>query len=158
MSYRDIAHALDGEGRVVEAAWAYELAIQDPIVDREVFLDLAALYFICNDTGFFAANRLHRSFVYSTCPRAMEILALLESRYGRSAEVDAWRQHMRERVLGELIPAEVYERLASEGSAVAHVLLYVASGRTMHRAEAERVFAAVRQGATARQRYLHSLA
>lgn len=158
MNYRALALEFDGAGRVVEAAWAYELAIQDPAADREALLNLAVLYLVCNDTGFFAAHQLHPSFVDAAYPRALEVLAVLEARFGRSAEVEYWRLHMRERVLGEAIPAEVYERLAAQGVTAAHVSLYAASNRAEHRDGAEQVFIAARERATARQRYLLSFA
>jgi hypothetical protein len=158
MSYREIACAFERESKIIEAAWAYELAIQGPDVDREMLLDLAVLYFVCNDTGFSSAYHLHPDFVDAAYPRALEVLALADTRFGKSPETEYWRVHMRERVLGDSIPAEVYERLAEQGAQEAFVSLYAATNRSAYRSQAERAFHAAKRGATARQRYVLSFA
>lgn len=89
----DAALALDSLGFVVEASWAYELAIQEPAANETLFLNLAAIYFECSDIGFAAAHHLHATFVSTTAARFTEVLTLAEARFGRTAEQEFWRRY-----------------------------------------------------------------
>ncbi|MDB4912415.1 MAG: hypothetical protein JWM95_59 [Gemmatimonadetes bacterium] len=158
MNYLELARAFDREELPTSAAWAYELAIQQEGVAVETLLDLAVLYFVMNDPGYFTAHQIDKRMVDEAYPRALAVLDIAEFRFGRLPEIMFWRLHMKERVLGEILPNEVYERLASQGVAPAIVALYVATRRSEHSMEASRVFDAQKSVKTARSRYLLSFA
>jgi len=98
------------------------------------------------------------AIAYFSYPRAREVLDLAELRFGKVAEIDFWRLHFKDRVLGETMPNEIYERLASHGSSSAYVALFAASQRLEYGREARRVMNEAKVGDTARKRYLLSFA
>lgn len=65
---------------------------------------------------------------------------------------------MKERVLGQTLPNEVYERLANQGVVAASVMLYVTSQRAEHVTQARSAFKSTSSGNTARSRYILSFA
>jgi len=158
MTYQDVAASLDADGVLVDAAWAYELAVQRPEASQEEFLNLAAVYFTLTDPGYFLAHGIDRRVIDIAYGRAQEILFLADKRFGTSSETSAWQFLLRERVLGEHIPNEIMERLAQAGSPTARLALYVSSERTSFVYEARAVIDAARSQSTARKRYLFSFA
>lgn len=156
MSFVTAAQEFERERKVVEAAWAYEVAIQLEQLDHESMIDLAVLYFVSNDTGFFSAYNLDSKFVDAAYQRALDVLSAADLRFGSSSESEFWRIHMRERVLGDIIPLEMYERLAVAGAESAYIALYAATNHEQFRNEAHRIFEACEAAATAKQRYLLS--
>lgn len=156
MNYLSLAIELDRDGKLVEAAWAYELAIQGGPLPLDASLDLVGIYLTCADAGYAASEELPMHFVDAAYSRAHEVLASCSERYANHPEVAAWRLFLRERVLGERWPLEVFERLAMEGSELALVALFVASDRQRFSTEVRSILTAASAADSARKRYLLS--
>lgn len=158
MSYRQLALDFDRAQDPVNAAWAYEVALQHPDADLELCLNLAALYLAASDGGYLAHHRLADAFVRASLDRAGEVLRMAEERFGAHTEIEFWRLYLREQVLYEDVPDPAYEALARRGdSLMPHYRLYVGSGGARFRDEARALWARVRDGATERQRYVRSV-
>jgi hypothetical protein len=159
MNYVDVAKGLDQTGDVVAAAWAYEIALSSKPRDLEIRLNLVAIYVWACDTGFAAAHRLDQRFVDVAYDRASDLLADGLRLHPGDAELEGWRLHLQERVIGEPIDPAVLERLASEPAAeFSKLLAYIESGGHAHREEAAALFDRVAMGRTTRERYLLSYA
>lgn len=155
MTHKDLAAAFDSDDKPLEAIWAYELAIQEG-ASLESLLDLAVLYFMLNDPGYFIAHKIDERVVDAAYLRAQEVLGIAEASFGQVPEITFWRLHMKDRVLGETMPNEVYERLASQGASPTFVALFAASQGAQYGPEARKVMHDARAGETARKRYLLS--
>ena len=158
MSYQQLAAGLDADAKLIDAAWAYELAVQGTEASLEEYLDLAAVYFTLTDPGYFLAHDIDRRVIDVAYVRAQEVLILAAKRFGTSSETSAWQFLLRERVLGESFPREIMERLAHAGSSTATLALYIASERTLFAHEAKAVIDEARSQTTARKRYIFSFA
>ncbi len=60
MNFKELAISFDAQARPLEAAWAYEIAINALNAELELFLNLAVLYFECIDVGYAAHHHLPR--------------------------------------------------------------------------------------------------
>jgi hypothetical protein len=159
MRYRETAMSLDAESQVVAAAWGYELALSQEPRDVDLRLDLAALYAVVNDSGFSAAHHLESRFVDVAYFRARELLEQGLALHPGHPELQAWMDHLDERVLGRPIEPGRLEALGSDPRGeFARLLLYVESGGDAHRGSAEATFREAAPGQTARQRYYLSFA
>lgn len=158
MSYRQLALDFDREQDPVNAAWAYEIALQQPDADLELCLNLVALYLASSDGGYMAHHRLADGFVRASLDRAREVLDAAERRFGPHAEIGFWRLYLREQVLYEDVPDSEYEALARlGGSLMPHYRLYTGSGGTRSRDQVRALWAQVQDGRTERQRYVRSV-
>jgi hypothetical protein len=155
MNYLTLGSNLDRDDQVVQAAWAYEVALHQSDTSMDVILDLVAIYLTSLDAGYAMAEDLNVLFTEAAYSRALEVLDLGRERFGSHPEFDAWELALRQLVLGEEIPREQFERLAREGSELATV--EAALGDDEHfQAAANHLFDRVLDGATARKRYLRS--
>lgn len=158
MTYLEWARDLDREERIVEAAWAYEIATREEDTGLDASLDLVALYLSAQDLGFASRHRLSPQWSAAAARRGVEVLDAAEQRLGKLGEIDAWRLYLRERVAYEDIPDHAYEEVAVRTSALmAYFRLYIASGGLRYREEVKPLFELVRQPLTERQRYLSSV-
>jgi hypothetical protein len=159
MSYRDLALSMDAQERPVEAAWAYEIAIQGPQAELGLFLNLAVLYFACEDTGYSSHHHLEMDFVGAAYDRIHKILDAAENRFGSQTEINFWRLYIPEFGPPYNEPSmEEYEELARRGdSLMPHYRLYVSSNGTRYREEAKALLSQVRDGSTERKRYIRSV-
>jgi len=157
MKYSEIARSMDSDLLVVEAAWAYELALLQEPENLQLRLDLVALYVVANDFGFAAANRLDQRFIDVAHPRAVDLLEEGFGIHGEHPELHAWLHHLNERVLGEPIPDDTLRSLADDPRGeFARLLLYVASNHQEHRLSVEAVFQRAAAEETTRQRHYFS--
>jgi hypothetical protein len=159
MRYRDASRALDADGHLVEAAWAYELAVAEEPDATDIRLDLAALYVVANDPGAAAAHHLPQPFVNVAYGRCAAVLEEGLRRDGAHPELLAWLLHLKERVVGEAIPPGTLENLArDERAEFARLLIYVSSSRTLEHASADQTFRRAAARRTERERYCLSYA
>ena len=158
MTFRELAAFFDAHARPVEAAWAYEIAIQNEDSDPDPFLDLAVLYFECVDFGFAAEHKLSEPFVTGAWQRMLEVLDEPEERFGKHTEVQFWRLYFGLIYFGEKVPESEFKLLAERGdSLVPYFHLFVSSGRKKYVAKARQLLALVANESTQRKRYISSL-
>lgn len=158
MSARQEAIMLDREDRPVEAAEAYERAIMENDASLDTFLNLAVLYFECTDGGYAAQHRLPNEFMRSSFERANDILTKAEARFGKHPEIDFWRYYFKYVVLGDEHFVDACRRLAqSSSSLVPYFYLFPRPGGLEYRREAEELLNQVREGLTAKDRYIRSI-
>jgi hypothetical protein len=158
MNYQDVAARLDAQERPSEAAWAYELAIQEPDAKLHVFIDLAVLYFVCSDFGYASAKHLPAEFVNAAYERIFAVLDAAERRWGSKVEIDFWRLYIPARILGDEEPEEAYRRLAARDDALLPgVQLFQLSGGAEHAESVKTLWSIVKDATTERGRYLRSV-
>jgi len=142
----------------VQAAQAYEQAIQESTGDLDLFLNLAVLYFVCTDPGYASHHRLSDDFVKIAWDKANKVLDEAESRFGTQAEIIFWRHYFRFVVLGEEPFVDTCRQLAhSSPSLVPYFYLFTSPGGWEYRREAEQLLELVRDGTTAKKRYIRSI-
>jgi tetratricopeptide (TPR) repeat protein len=152
------AAILDRADRPLEAAESYERAIRSDDADLDTYLNLAVLYFVCTDFGYASHHRLPNEFETTAWDKANEILTAAESRFGKEAEIDFWRYYFRYVVLGDEPFVETCRQLAPlSSSLVPYFYLFVSPGGREYQREAEELFKAVKDGTTAKKRYIRSI-
>lgn len=159
MSYRELALSMDAQEYPLEAAWAYEIAVQAPQAELDLFLNLAVLYFVCEDTGYNSYHRLNIDYVSAAYDRIPDILAAAENRFGKQTEIDFWRLYIPEWGPPYQVPqVEQYEKLAHQGgSLMPYFRLYIDSNGTRYREKAKALLTQVQDGSTERKRYIKSV-
>lgn len=158
MKAKERAAALDEQDRPLDAIQAYETAIREPDADIETYLNLAVLYFVCRDFGYLTYHRLPNEFVDTAWRRANELLDEAEVRFGRHAEIDFWNKYFRFVVLGEEPFYEECLKLAREGSSlIPYFHLFTSPEGEQYRDEVRRLFESVRDGSTAKKRYIKGI-
>lgn len=159
------ARAMDSAERPVEAIAAYEVAITDPAADLDTFLDLAVLYFVCNDFGYAAHHSLPDSLTEKTWGGIDATLNEAINRFGQHPEIVCWR-HFIDFIIGktERIDRDDCEALLVTGQTLLPYLCLYGSfvgldpeTRSHYRAGAEELLEKVSAGRTARQRYVRSV-
>jgi esterase/lipase superfamily enzyme len=91
----DRAAYFDAHERPVEAAKAYEEAIRKNCASLETYLNLAALYFVCQYGGYAAHHRLAEEFLNQAWNRFGQVLNEAEAKFGPDSEIDFWRHYFR---------------------------------------------------------------
>lgn len=158
MTYLEVARQLDQQHRPVEAAWAYEIAQARSEVGRDAVLDLAAIYFLCQDPGFAAAHDIPQAFAEAASTRLFDLLQQARDTFENDADIEAWQLYARERISFEDVDDSLYERLALAGeSELALVRLYISSGGQRFSRETRIIEAELLRTHTERARYLASL-
>ncbi len=158
MSAREEAARWDAMDQPLEAAKLYETAITEPGASLETFLDLAVLYFKCTDPGYFSEHHLADEFVDLAWRRANAVLDHAEIVFGWHPEIAFWRRYFSFVTLGEDPFDQECERLARPGqSLVPYFYLFTRKEGERYREQAEKLLEAVRQGRTARERYIRSI-
>lgn len=158
MNFKELALKFDAQISPVEAAWAYEVAINEPNVEIELFLNLAVLYFGCVDYGYAAHHHLSSDFVSGTWTRAFEILDKAEERFGKHTEVEFWRLYF-SYVYSEEEPIDnTCMTLAQrKDSLVPYLYLFTSSGKKQYLNQAQELLELVKDGSTERKRYIKSV-
>jgi hypothetical protein len=158
MTYSEIALLLDEEpNNVVEAAWAYELAIQEPNAPLIQFLNLAVLYVQCDDFGFASTLKISRVFFDQAYYRAVEVLDVAERYHGPQTEIDFWRLFIRQRIRFEDIPDEAYLVLAEKGdSLLPYLALFANSNGRAYHDQVAQLFSESNLGKTTRLRFIQA--
>lgn len=162
MSNLMLAREFDSQDQPIEAAQAYEAVIASSQADLTVYLDLAVLYFVCNDGGYAAHHHLSQSFLTMAWDRMFSVLGEAESRFEMDGAIAFWRRYFKRILLGEDFPFNECSELASSSKFLdPHLFLYTSARdravREQQRAKAEELLASVRAGQTARERYIRSV-
>jgi hypothetical protein len=123
MTRADLAASLDSEGRLLEAAWAYELAMSASRLSADGVLNLIAIYYSLSDPGRYMAMPGGSAIASVADVRAREILADRSRHVGAASEFEAWNLLFRAHVDGENVPMEAFERLVAEGSILAEFVV-----------------------------------
>jgi regulator of protease activity HflC (stomatin/prohibitin superfamily) len=157
MNARDQAAQYDRADQPVEAAAAYEQVIAEGEADLETFLNLAVLYFQCCDGGYLARHSLSKDFVEQADKRALELLDEAENRYGSNNELEFWRLFINY-AYGADASAQTSLELALRGpSSVPYFHLFSLPGGEAYAEEARMLLASVREGKTAKERFIKSV-
>lgn len=158
MNFKELAFKFDAQISPVEAVWAYEVAVNEPDVELEVFLNLAVLYFECGDYGYAAHHHLSGDFVSAAWNRAFEILDKAKERFGEQTEVDFWRLYF-PYIYSEEEPIDnaCLTLTQRNNSLVPYLYLFTASGKKQYLTQAQELLELVRDGTTARKRYIKSV-
>jgi hypothetical protein len=116
---RDEARSFDLAERPFEASAAYERAIDAGECDLEVYLDLAVLYWVSTDCGFYCHHRLSEEFIATAEARSRELLSEAEQRFGPSNEVEFWRLYFDFITYGSELTRDRCAELAWQGPSLA---------------------------------------
>lgn len=160
MTFLAIARRLDSEDRPVEAADAYEEALRcsEEGVSMDTYVDLAVLYFVCNDGGYAAHHHLPRSFLERAWNRMFQLPAAAEMKFGKNPELAFWPRYFEYFWLnGEPFTEECIAMVADGRTLVPYFYLYAFTDTedvTAHTIELRRQ---VELGQTAKARYIRSV-
>ncbi len=158
------AHLLDAEDNSV--ADAYEQCIAAGVATLDDYLNLAVLYFVCNDGGYAAHHHLDVAFLETAWTRMEDVLQNAEDRFGPHLEITFWRRYCPWSLgMADTRPnvAECVGLLTSGETLVPAFYLVGASAEVgsdeviRHKALAERLLDEVRPGVSARHRYIYSV-
>lgn len=158
MTFQELAKIADARDYPREAALAYEIVLQQYEANLDTFLDLAVLYFVCTDFGYSAHHHLLPEFSAKAYERALEILDKAEKRFGQETEISFWRQYFQYVVLGDEPFVETCEQLVHSGSSlIPYFYLFTSLKGEKYRPQAQQLFEMVKDGATAKKRYIRSI-
>jgi hypothetical protein len=139
------------------AALAYEEAIQDG-AGIDAFLNLAVLYFVCNDGGYAAHHYLSVEFLEVAWKRGFEVLHEAESRFGKQGEIEFWRIYFNFILLGGALEVEQCQLIAERDSIlVPYFHLFSQQKGDRFLSQALDLLNMVRVGQTEKQRYIKSV-
>ena len=157
MNSLELAKSLDVEDRPVEAAEAYERAI-DESGGLEALLNLAAIYFQCADPGYAAHHHLSRGFVAHAERRFFEVVAQAQERFPSDGESRFWRLYYDFVHLGANdFTEEAAAIVRDTGSIVPAIFLFTRPGGERYRDQALLLYRRASEGGTARDRYVASV-
>lgn len=158
MNFKELALAFDAQVRPVEAAWAYEVAINGLDAELELFLNLAVLYFESVDFGYAARHHLSEEFVSGAWTRAFEILQKAEEQFGSHTEIDFWRLYFLFIYSGEEPPNNAFRELAGRNtSLIPYLYMYTFSEKKEYQQQARELLEMVKDATTERKRYIRSV-
>jgi hypothetical protein len=158
MTTRENAAALDAKDQPVEAAEAYEAVIANAEADLDTYLNLAVLYFVCNDGGYAAHHKLSVPFLSKAWDRTTELLDEAEELFGSCSEISFWRLYFAFILLGGDSAYAECERLVHEDTTlVPYFHLFAAPDGEKYRESAEALLSLVKSGSTAKERYIRSV-
>lgn len=158
MSLKHEAALLDAQDRPIEAAQAYEAVIASSAADLDEYINLAVLYFLCNDGGYAAQHQLPMSFLDGTWRRAFEVLDEASQRYGEHPEIIFWRRYFDFILLGEEPFYEDCERLVKAGNTIIpYFYLFGFQEGRKYLQQAEELYNLVKAEVTAKERYIKSI-
>lgn len=158
---RELVAGYETKSQPLKAAEIYEKIIASSEADLAIYLNLVALYFVCNDGGYAAAHKLPEKFLTQAWQRVEELLDEAEQRFGWHPEIEFWRKYFKFIHLGEKFALEEYESLVKKGDTlVPYLYLYVftgPSGRKKYALQANQLLQQVNKGATEKERYIKSV-
>jgi len=153
----ELARSLDVEDRPVEAASAYERAI-DESGGLEAHLNLAAIYFQCADPGYAARYHLSRGFIADAARRFYEIVAQAQERFPSDGEARFWGLYYDFVHLGANdFTEDAAAIIRDTGSIVPAFFLFTRPGGERYRDQALQLYRRASEGGTARDRYVASI-
>jgi hypothetical protein len=153
------ALVLDRQGRIQEAAAAYETVLQEAPDHLEGMLNLLVLYWQATDYGTSAAARLSPEFVDLAGRRLRELLASAHKRFPGRPEVVFWAKYIAWADFGDPFElAECRELLRAHPSYLEPaLLLYSMSAGAEAEPEAMQLLERCSNEQTARCRYIVSV-
>jgi len=157
MNYKMIALASDAQVKPLQAAWAYEIAINETDSDLELFLNLAVLYFVCVDYGYASFHNLSEDFVTAAFDRALEIIDKAEERFGNHTELRFWRLYFSYIYSDESINQSIEDLILEGDSLMPYIYLYTSSGKKKYAEEMQKLLDLVKDASTERKRYVLSI-
>ncbi|WP_152541373.1 hypothetical protein [Kallotenue papyrolyticum] len=158
MSFKEDAASFDARDQPVEAAQAYEMAIASSEADLDTYINLAVLYFVCNDGGYAAHHKLSQSFLSVAWDRAFELLDEAELRFGEHPETSFWKLYFSFVLLGADPSFNACEQLThGSRTLVPYFHLFSSPEGERYRQPAEKLLQLVSAGATAKERYIKSV-
>ena len=158
MTPRDKAAALDAKEQPVEAAEAYEAAIAKSEADLDTYLNLAVLYFVCNDGGYAAHHKLSEPFLNKAWNRMTDLLDEAAQRFGPSAEISFWKRYFEFILRGDDPFYAECQRLVQDGTTlVPYFHLFTSPDGEKYKDEAQKLLALVQSGSTEKERYIKSV-
>lgn len=157
-SKKEEAMFFDAKDQPVEASQAYEMAIASSEADLDTYINLAVLYFVCNDGGYAAHHKLSRAFLNIAWDRAFELLDEAEFRFGEHPETSFWKLYFNFILLGADPSFNDCERLAQTSrTLIPYFHLFSSPEGEHYRRQAEELLQLVRAGSTAKERYIKSV-
>jgi hypothetical protein len=154
----DLARNFDIQDRPVEAAQAYESAIDESSGGLEAHLNVAAIYFQCADPGFAARHRLSPEFIARSANRFHEVVVQAQERFPDDGEAKFWRLYYDFVHLGANEFAEEAAAIVRDtGADVPFFYLFTRPGGERYRDQALRLYRRTREGRTTRERYIASV-
>lgn len=158
MTFRSMALSFDAQKKPIEAAWAYEITINEPDCELEIFLNLAMLYFEFRDFGYAAHHHLSDDFVSGAWQRAFEILELAEERFGDQTEVIFWQAYFSYIYEENEQIDNICRKLVSrKDSLVPYLYLFTSSDKEEYSDKIQQLLETVKGGETERKRYIRSV-
>ncbi|MFY9620673.1 MAG: hypothetical protein WAM70_20875 [Pyrinomonadaceae bacterium] len=158
MTSQEKATALDAQERPVEAAEAYESVIVKSDADLDTYLNLAVLYFVCNDGGYSAHHKLSEPFLDQAWNRTSELITEAAERFGENAELKFWRRYFDFILRGADPFYPECELLVEEGTTlVPYFHLFAGPDGGKYRDQAEKLLTSVNSGSTEKERYIKSV-
>ena len=157
-----MARVLDGRDQPVDAARAYEAALTAREADLLAYLDLAVLYFVCNDGGYAAYHSMSREFLTVAWNRMCAVLDEARIMFGADGSIVFWKRYFQHFWLQEQFTFEECRELAESSVFLdPYLYLYISTAdraiRSQQREKAEELFLSVREGRTSRERYIRSV-
>jgi hypothetical protein len=154
----DLALSLDTQDRPVEAAQAYETAINESSGGLEAHLNVAVIYFLCADPGYAARHRLSREFIAQSASRFYEVIAQAQEHFPRDGEGKFWRLYYDFVHLGanEFVE-EAAAIVRDTGAIVPFFYLFTRPGGERYRDQALQLYTRASQGNTTKDRYIVSV-
>ncbi len=160
MSFLDAAKGFQRRDLPVEAAEAYEAAYQaeGESFSLDDYLEVAVLYFVCDDYGYICAKKLPDAFARSAYSNAKLWLQRARARFGEHPEIRFWELYIDFKVLGEPTFEEECENLVATGETlIPYFYLHALREDHKYAEEARRVYDMVKGGCTSKERYIKSV-
>lgn len=101
-----LAVMADSEGRMQDAAQAYEDVLRSDPTDLDATINLAVLYWQATDYGMSASRQLPVEFVALAGRRLRELLGQASQRFGGRPEVTFWTKYIAWSDFGEETPLD----------------------------------------------------
>lgn len=149
----DVARDIDG------AVAAYERLIADGKATADVYINLALIYFECNDPGFVHHYMPSDEIVSKSWNRMTEVLALGRVACGDPAEMRFWLRYFRFIFLHEELSVEDVLALAQEtdASPVPYFIVYVQTHEARWHSQAEIIYREAVALPTVKNEYIRSM-
>lgn len=155
----DDALAADCDGRVREAAAAYESVLLSAPVDLTALVNLTVLYWQATDFGYSASRHLDVEFVAEAAKRIPELLTMAHERCTGRPEIEFWTKYIRWIDLGEPFDSEDCRQLLNRYPEYLEpaVVLFLRTGGAESEAETMRLLESCSRNPTTRCRYIASV-
>jgi len=98
-----------------EAVESYEEAIKMASVPLGVYIDLAALYFVCGDPGYNSWHELSDEFMEKSEVRLLQLEEEVRQKFGYNSEIRFWIKYYGDVLYGQPYTKEEYEEIANSG-------------------------------------------